>query len=51
MLNKYHLQKSLFYLWKGLEDEGLYEIMPRDEFVGAENGPLPINFDDDLTNF
>jgi len=51
MLNKYHLQKSLFYLWKGLEDEGLYEIMPRDEFVGAENGPLPINLDDDLTDF
>jgi hypothetical protein len=51
MLNKYHLQKSLFYLWKGLEDEGLYEIMPRDEFVGAENGLLPINLDDDLTNF
>jgi hypothetical protein len=49
VLNKYHLQKSLFYLWKGLEDEGLYEVMPHDEFRGADHGPLPINLDNDLT--
>jgi len=51
ILYKYHLQKSLFYLWKGLEDEGLYETMPRDEFHGAENGPVPSHLDEDLSRF
>jgi DNA-binding PadR family transcriptional regulator len=51
ILYKYHLQKSLFYLWKGLEDEGLYEAMPRDDFIGAQNGPKPVHLDDDLDKF
>ena len=48
---KYHLQKSLFYLWKGLEDEGLHEVMPRDDFTPARNGPLPVHLDEDLERF
>lgn len=51
ILYKYHLQKSLFYLWKGLEDEGLPEVMPRDNFIGARNGPMPVHLDEDLTRF
>jgi len=51
MLYKYHLQKSLFYLWKGLEDEGLPEVMQHDEFIPAEHGPLPIHLDEDLARF
>jgi len=46
---KYHLQKSLFYLWKGLEDDGLPEVMPRDDFGPARNGPKPEHLDEDLT--
>lgn len=48
---KYHLQKSLFYLWKGLEEAGMYEMMPRDDFIGAKNGPLPVHLDQDLQRF
>ena len=51
ILYKYHLQKSLFYLWKGLDDEGLPEVMPRDNFIGARNGPMPVHLDEDLTRF
>lgn len=51
ILYKYHLQKTLFYLWKGLDDAGLPDVMPRDEFMPAANGPMPVHLDEDLDRF
>lgn len=48
VLYKYHLQKLLFYLWKGLGKHGYADSLPRDEFIAAENGPVPENMKDDL---
>lgn len=49
---KYHLQKMLFYLWKELEDKcGYGESLPIDNFIAAENGPVPEHMDDDLERF
>lgn len=44
---KYHLQKMMFYLWKNLEKTFL-DAVPIDDFIGAENGPVPQNMNDDL---
>ncbi len=46
--HKYRLNKTLFYLWKELENEGLGEAFPRDEFVKAPRGPVPKNLESDL---
>lgn len=44
---KYHLQKMLFYMWKTLDmDYG--ESLPLDQFVPADNGPVPKHLDADL---
>lgn len=49
VLFKYHLQKMAFYLWKGLEKNGLLDAIPRDQFIPARNGPKPEHMDEDLT--
>jgi hypothetical protein len=46
--HKYGLNKSLFYLWKELEKEGLGEAFPRDNFLAFPAGPVPENLDHDL---
>jgi hypothetical protein len=46
--HKYRLNKTLFYLWKELEHEGLGSAFPHDEFVKAPRGPVPKNLEDDL---
>ena len=48
---KYHLQKMLFYLWKELDNYGYGEALPRDDFIGAENGPVPEHMGEDLKRF
>lgn len=48
VLFKYHLQKMAFYLWKGLEKNGLLDAIPRDEFIAARNGPKLAHLDEDL---
>lgn len=49
---KYHLQKMLFYFWKELADNyESNELFPRDNFIAAENGPVPEHMDDDLKRF
>jgi len=48
MYYKYHVNKSLFYLWKELEKEGLGDAFPLDEFEAADRGPIPKNLEDDL---
>jgi len=47
VLYKYHLQKILFYLWKELEKKYAGSF-PRDEFIAAENGPVPKSLKEDL---
>ena len=39
----YHLNKTLFYIWKDLEKQGLGDALPHDEFVAAHRGPVPKN--------
>jgi len=46
--HKYGLNKSLFYLWKELEKEGLGEAFPHDKFLAFPAGPVPENLDHDL---
>ena len=46
--HKYRLNKTLFYLWKELENEGLGEAFPHDEFVKAPRGPVPKNLENEL---
>ena len=48
---KYHLQKMLFYLWKTLDTAGYGEALPRDNFIPAENGPVPEQLNCDLERF
>ena len=48
VLFKYHLQKMSFYLWKELENKGLLDAIPRDNFIAAKNGPKPEHLDEDL---
>jgi hypothetical protein len=48
---KYHLQKMLFYQWKLLDKKGYGEALPRDNFVAAENGPVPEELNADLERF
>lgn len=48
---KYHLQKMLFYLWKTLDTAGFGEALPRDNFIAAENGPVPEQLNCDLERF
>lgn len=43
----YHLNKTLFYIWKDLESQGLGDAFPRDEFVAADRGPVPKNLKSD----
>jgi hypothetical protein len=45
---RYHLNKMLFYQWKGMEREGLGETYPHDEFVKADRGPVPAHIVGDL---
>jgi DNA-binding PadR family transcriptional regulator len=45
---KYHLQKMLFYQWKYLEKHGYGDALPRDNFIAAENGPVPEQLNADL---
>lgn len=51
VLYKYHLQKSLFYLWKSLDAHGYSESLPIDIFVAADNGPVPKHLNKDLQRF
>ncbi len=47
---KYHLQKMMFYLWKSLRK--VYgDSLPLDQFIPAENGPIPKHLDKDLQRF
>jgi hypothetical protein len=48
LFEKYRWNKALFYLWKKLEEIGLGEAMPHDEFEKLERGPVPANLDADL---
>lgn len=45
---RYHMNKTLFYIWKDLENIGLGEAFPRDEFEAALRGPVPKNLESDL---
>ena len=44
----YRLNKSLFYQWKDMEKRLLGEVFPRDVFVAADRGPVPVNLKSDL---
>lgn len=47
---KYHLQKMMFYMWKSLSR--VYgDSLPLDQFIPAENGPVPEHLDSDLQRF
>ncbi len=48
MPHKYRLNKSLFYLWKYLEKEGLGEAFPHDNMVPFPKGPVPEHIDSDM---
>lgn len=48
VLYKYHLNKLLFYQWKELDNAGLHEALPHDEFDPAPRGPVPRNLSEDL---
>lgn len=45
---QYHVNKSLFYLWKELEKNRIAEAVPIDEFEAADRGPVPKNLEEDL---
>jgi len=45
---RYHMNKTLFYIWKELESIGLGDAFPRDEFEAAHRGPVPRNLEPDL---
>ena len=45
---RYHMNKTLFYIWKELENKGLGEAFPHDEFEAAPKGPVPKNLESDL---
>jgi hypothetical protein len=45
---KYHLNKMLFYQWKRMEELGIGETFPHDEFEPAPRGPVPKNLSADL---
>lgn len=45
---KYHLNKMLFYQWKEMEQQGIGEAFPHDEFEPAPRGPVPKNLSKDL---
>lgn len=47
---KYHLQKMLFYMWKSME-KTYADSLPLDNFIAAENGPVPEHLDEDLQKF
>jgi len=40
---RYHLNKTLFYIWKELEHIGLGDAFPRDQFEAKPRGPVPMN--------
>jgi hypothetical protein len=44
---RYHLNKTLFYVWKELERTGLGEAFPRDQFEAKPRGPVPANLEAD----
>ena len=44
---RYRLNKSLFYQWKETE-VNLGDALPRDDFVAAERGPMPVHLNSDL---
>ena len=45
---KYHLNKMLFYQWKRMEEIGLGETYPHDDFRPDRRGPVPNNLNNDL---
>lgn len=45
---KYKINKMLFYQWKELEKYGLGDVIPKDEFVAKNRGPVPKNLWEDL---
>jgi len=45
---KYHLNKMLFYQWKGMQKQGLDETFAHDVFEAAPRGPIPKNLGEDL---
>lgn len=47
---KYHLQKMMFYMWKAIDCE-FGDSLPLDNFIAAENGPVPEHLDEDLKRF
>lgn len=47
---KYHLQKMMFYAWKAVECE-FGDSLPLDNFIAAENGPVPEHLNEDLQRF
>ena len=46
---RYHLNKTLFYVWKALEKKGIANAFPRDEFGVARAGPVPKHLKEDTT--
>ncbi len=44
---RYHLNKTLFYIWKELEQIGLGDAFPRDQFEAKPRGPVPVNLEAD----
>lgn len=44
----YHLNKMLFYQWQHLDQQGLGNAFPHDEFVADRKGPVPVNIEEDL---
>ncbi len=48
VLYKYHLQKLLFYLWKYMKKYGYGNSIPIDNFIAADNGPVPEHLNEDL---
>ena len=48
LVNKYKLNKMLFYQWKMLEKMGLGEGFIHDEFIPEKNGPVPKSLFEDL---
>ena len=46
--NRLAFNKSLFYVWKDLEKEGLGDAFPHDHFLPHPAGPVPQHLDQDL---
>lgn len=44
---RYHVNKTLFYIWKELGKKGLGEVFPHDNFVAFPRGPVPEHLESD----